>query len=135
ELLLTTGYPLRGHDDRDLTAWIADLADHGVSGLAIKLARYVDELPAAALELADRRGFPVVTLPGDLSLDVVINQGLTVVINGRADRSARAENVLQDLVGVVIAGGALDQLCQGVVRRLASAALVTTMDGRVLAHA
>lgn len=134
ELLLTTGYPLRTHDAGDLTTWIGDLADRGVSGLAIKLARYVDELPAEALELADSRGFPVVSLPGDLTFDDVIHQVLTVVINRRADTLARAEQVLQDLVGVVIAGGDLDQVCQGVVRHLASAALVTTMDGRVLAH-
>ena len=45
QLLLTTGYPLRGHDDGDLTAWIADLADHGVSGVAIKRARHIGLLP------------------------------------------------------------------------------------------
>lgn len=135
ELLLTTGYPLRGHDDQALGSWVDALADHGVSGVAIKLSRYVDELPAAALAEADRRGLPVVTLPGDVSFDDVINQVLTVVINRRADTLARAEQVLQDLVGVVIAGGDLDQVCQGVVRHLARAALVTTMDGRVLAHA
>jgi PucR family transcriptional regulator, purine catabolism regulatory protein len=135
ELLLTTGYPLRSHDDGALTAWIDDLADHGVAGVAIKRARYIEELPAQALDLADRRGFPVLTLPSDLSFDDVINQVLTVVINRRADTLARAEQVLQDLVGVVIAGGDLDQVCQGVVRHLARTALVTTMDGRVLAQA
>ena len=135
ELLLTTGYPLRAHDSGALVSWIGDLADHGVSGVAIKLSRYVEQLPAEALALADRRGFPVLTLPADLSFDDVINQVLTVVINRRADTLARAEQVLQDLVGVVIAGGDLDQVCQGVVRHLARTALVTTMDGRVLAHA
>jgi purine catabolism regulator len=134
ELLLTTGYPLRSHEGDDLTAWIADLDDHGLAGVAIKLARYVDELPAAALREADRRGFPVLALPFDLGFDDVITQVLTVVINRRADTLARAEQVLQDLVGVVIAGGDLDQVCQGVVRHLARTALVTTMDGRVLAH-
>ena len=135
ELLLTTGYPLRTHEGADLTAWIADLDDHGLSGVAIKLARYVDELPEAALREADRRGFPVLAIPFDLGFDDVITQVLTVVINRRADTLARAEQVLQDLVGVVIAGGDLDQVCQGVVRHLARTALVTTMDGRVLAHA
>ncbi len=135
ELLLTTGYPLRAHVESDMAQWIGDLDDHGLAGLAIKLARYVDELPAEALAEADRRGFPVVTIPEDLGFDDVINQVLTIVINRRADTLARAEQVLQDLVGVVIEGGDLDQVCQGVVRHLARTALVTTMDGRVLAHA
>ncbi|WP_131103706.1 PucR family transcriptional regulator [Ornithinimicrobium sufpigmenti] len=135
ELLLTTGYPLRTHEGHDLTDWIADLDDHGLAGVAIKLARYVDELPEAALREADRRGFPVLAIPFDLGFDEVITQVLTVVINRRADTLARAEQVLQDLVGVVIAGGDLDQVCQGVVRHLARTSLVTTMDGRVLASA
>jgi PucR family transcriptional regulator, purine catabolism regulatory protein len=135
ELLLTTGYPLRAHDEGALTSWISGLADHGVSAVALKLTRYVAELPAGALAEADRRALPVLALPDDLSFDDVINQVLTVVINRRADTLARAEQVLQDLVGVVIAGGDLDQVCQGVVRHLAHAALVTTMDGRLLASA
>src|SRR5690606_314526 len=102
ELLLTTGYPLRAHVETDMAEWIAALDDHGLAGLAIKLARYVDELPAEALAEADRRGFPVVTFPDDLGFDDVINQVLTIVINRRADTLARAEQVLQDLVGVVI---------------------------------
>ena len=135
ELLLTTGYPLRAHVETDMAEWIAALDDHGLAGLAIKLARYVDELPAEALAEADRRGFPVVTFPDGVGFDDVINQVLTIVINRRADTLARAEQVLQDLVGVVIEGGDLHQVCQGVVRHLARTALVTTMDGRVLAHA
>lgn len=135
ELLLTTGYPLQSHDVEDLIAWVNGLADAGVGGVGIKLARYVEELPAAALAEADRRGLPVLALPAEVSFDDVINQVLTRVINQRADTLARAEQVLQDLVGVVIAGGDLDQVCQGVVRHLARAALVTTMDGRVLASA
>lgn len=135
ELLLTTGYPLRGHEGDDLAAWIADLDDHELAGVAIKLARYVPALPDVALQEAERRGFPVLAIPFDLGFDEVITQILTVVLNRRADTLARAEQVLQDLVGVVIAGGDLDQVCQGVVRHLARTALVTTMDGRVLAHA
>lgn len=133
ELLLTTGYPLRPHED--LASWIGDLDDHGLSGVAVKFARYVDELPPEALAEADRRGLPVLSLPHGLGFDEVINQVLTVVLNRRAATLARAEQVLADLVGVVIAGGDLDQVCQGVVNHLAQAALVTTMDGRVLAAA
>lgn len=133
ELLLTTGYPLRG--TQDWAGWIRDLADHGLGAVAVKLARYVDELPAEALAEADQLDFPVLQLPDDVGFDDIINQVLTVVINRRTDTLARAEQVLQDLVGVVIAGGDLDQVCQGVVRHLATTAVVTTMDGRVLARA
>src|SRR4029453_12386837 len=44
ELLLTTGYPLRD-DAQRLVGLTADLADVGLSALAIKLHRYLDDLP------------------------------------------------------------------------------------------
>ena len=56
ELLLTTGYPLRAHVETDMAAWIADLDEHGLAGVAIKLARYVDELPAEALAMLEALG-------------------------------------------------------------------------------
>ena len=62
ELLLTTGYPLR--DDPDaLVALIGELDDRGLAAVAIKLHRYLDEVPAGLLEEADRRGFPVIEFP------------------------------------------------------------------------
>lgn len=133
ELLLTTGYPVRAQED--WPGWIADLERHGLAAVAIKFERYVDRLPPEALAEADRLGFPVLRLPDGRGFDDVMNQVLTLVLNRRADTLARAEQVLQDLVGVVIAGGDLDQVCQGVVHHLADTAVVTTMDGRVLAHA
>ena len=45
ELLLTTGYPLRDAPD-GLAALVRDLDAAGVSALAVKLRRYLDELPA-----------------------------------------------------------------------------------------
>lgn len=133
ELLLTTGYPLRQHGD--LAAWIRELDEHGLAGVAVKLHRYVDRLPDEALAEADRLGLPVLSLPAGLGFDDVMNTVLTLVLNRRADTLARAEQVLDDLVGVVISGGGLDQVCVGMVRHLADSALVTSMDGRVLARA
>ncbi|AXH96854.1 PucR family transcriptional regulator [Ornithinimicrobium avium] len=133
ELLLTTGYPLRQHGD--LVAWVRALDARGLAGVAVKLHRYVDRLPPEALAEADRLGLPVLALPEELGFDDVMNTVLTLVLNRRAVTLARAEQVLDDLVGVVISGGDLDRVCEGMVRHLAEAALVTSMDGRVLARA
>ena len=133
ELLLTTGYPLRQHGD--LVEWVRALDAHGLAGVAVKFHRYVDRLPQEVLDEADRLGLPVLALPSALGFDDVMNTVLTLVLNRRAVTLARAEQVLDDLVGVVISGGDLDQVCVGMVRHLADAALVTSMDGRVLAQA
>src|SRR5215207_2639188 len=62
ELLLTTGYPLR-EDPESLVGLICELDDRGVSAVAIKLHRYLDEVPAGMLAEADRRGLPVIEFP------------------------------------------------------------------------
>src|SRR5258707_14805623 len=62
ELLLTTGYPLRD-EPAELVRLVAELDDRGLAALAIKLHRYLDEIPAGMLEEADRRGFPLIEFP------------------------------------------------------------------------
>ena len=57
ELLLTTGYPLR--DDPDaLVALVGELDDRGLAALAIKLHRYLDEVPAGAARRGRPAGLP-----------------------------------------------------------------------------
>src|SRR6188768_4008638 len=54
EMLLTTGYPLRD-DPAALVRLVGELDDRGLSALAIKLHRYLDEVPPGLLAEADRR--------------------------------------------------------------------------------
>lgn len=133
QLLLTTGYPLR--QTGDLGSFVADLHARGLAALGIKLNRYLDELPAEALRRADELDFPLIGLPDGIGFDEILNQVLSRVLNRRAGDLARNEQVVGDLVDIVISGGDLSTVCAGLVTALASAAVVTTIDGRVLASA
>ena len=61
EVLLTTLYPLR-----DDLAGVADLVRRlhaaALSALVVRLGRYVDHIPAAAVEAADELGFPIIVV-------------------------------------------------------------------------
>src|SRR5262245_55780351 len=48
ELLLTTGYPLRD-DPAALVRLVGELDDRGLAAIAIKLHRYIDEIPPEML--------------------------------------------------------------------------------------
>lgn len=62
ELVLTTGIALPDEPER-LRAYIADLAEVGVSGLMIELGRrYASVLPPALLAAAEELGLPVIVL-------------------------------------------------------------------------
>jgi len=134
ELLLTTGYPLRGVP-HSLPVLVGELAARGLAGMAVKLGRYLEELPASMLEEADRVGLPVIALPDDVGFDEIITQVLTEVLNRQAAMLARAEDAHRALVQIVLTGGGLDRLCEELVGIFGGAAMVTTADGRVLASA
>jgi purine catabolism regulator len=134
ELLLTTGYPLR-HTPQALADLVGDLDDRGLAALAIKLHRYIDDLPAAMLAEADRRGFPIILVPDGVGFDDILNQVLTDVIDRQAAMRERAEEVHRVLVQVVLDGGGPHELVHELARVLAGPVMVTTPDGRVVAQA
>jgi len=132
ELLLTTGYRLRSVPDT-LPALVHELAHRGLAGIAVKLGRDREQLPAAMLAEADRVGLPIIALPDDVGFDDVINQVLTAVLNRQAAVLARADEVHRALLDIVLTGGGLDMLCAELAGILSGAAMVTSTDGRVVA--
>jgi purine catabolism regulator len=133
ELLLTTGYPLR-NAPQTLADLVDELDDRGLAAIAIKLGRYIDELPAQMLAAADRLGFPIVMLPKEVAFDDILNQVLTDVLNRQAAVLARSEEVHRALVQVVLAGGGLREVTDELFGLLGGAVLVTGPDGHVLAE-
>ncbi len=134
ELLLTAGYPVRDEPEA-LGDLIEGLHDRGVTALAIKLGRYIDAVPQAVLERADRLGFPVVSLPAHVSFDDVLTDVLGDLANRQAKALARAERVHRRLVDVVLTGGGLAAVAEALSDALAAVVLVTTPDGREIASA
>jgi len=134
ELLLTTGYPLR-HNPDALVDLVAELDDRGLAALAIKLHRYLDEVPPSMLAEADRRGFPIIEFPAGVGFDDVLNEVLSEMLNRQAAVLARSEEVHRALVSVVLEGGELADLATELARILGGSIVVTSPEGQVLAQA
>ncbi len=158
ELLLTTGFPLRAAstangvsgtgsalsaqgsgdgaaiDPAAFSRLITELDGHGLAAIAIKLGRYLDELPAAVLEMADRIGMPVLRLPDDVAFDDVITDVFTELIDRQTGALARADELHRALAAIVLEGGDLPQIADEVARLLDAAVLICTPDGRVQAE-
>src|SRR3954467_4129027 len=90
ELLLTTGYPLRD-DPAALVDLVAELDARGLAAIAIKLHRYLDEVPPAMLAEADRRGFPILEFPDGVGFDDVLHEVLSELLNRQATVLARSD--------------------------------------------
>ncbi|MBA3367124.1 MAG: PucR family transcriptional regulator ligand-binding domain-containing protein [Geodermatophilaceae bacterium] len=133
ELILTTGYPLR-QSPTSLTGLVGDLDDRGLAAFAIKLARYIDELPAQMLADADRRGFPVILLPDDVGFDDILNQVLTEILNKQAAALAHSDEVHRAIIATVLAGGGLDEVTAKAATLLSRADVVAIgSEGAILA--
>lgn len=134
ELLLTTAYPLRGRSET-LTDLVAELDKVGLAGLGVKLGRYLDELPAPMLVLADRLGFPIVRLPEDVSFDDIFDEVLTGLLNRQARKLARSEEIHRAFLQLVLRGGGLEEIAADLAALLDGPAAIIAEDGTVLATA
>lgn len=132
ELMLTTGYPLRGRS-AELPGLVAALDERGLAALGVKLHRYLDELPDEMLAEADRRALPIILLPEHVGFDELLDQVLGEVLNRQAALLERLERQHRSLVSVVLDGGGLEELAREVAATVDGPVLITTTDGRVLA--
>jgi PucR family transcriptional regulator, purine catabolism regulatory protein len=134
EFLLTTAYPLRGRPDT-LPQLVEGLDDAGLSGLGIKLGRYLDEVPAGVLDVAEARGFPVVQLPDGVSFDEIFNEVLTGILNRQAQKLARSERIHRAFLQLVLRGHGVVELARDLAELVDGPAAVVDLDGEVLGAA
>lgn len=131
ELLLTTGYPIKDAPS-SLTDLVESLDRRGLAGLAIKLGRYLDELPSQMLRTADERGFPILLIDNNCGFDDVMNDVLTAILHKQALAIERSEAIHQALIATVLAGGGLSEVCRDAARLLNAPVLIEDPSGRVL---
>ena len=134
EFLLTTAYPLRDRAGA-LPGLLAELDDAGLAGVGVKLGRYLDQLPPAALELADERGMPLVQLPDDVGFDEILNEVLTGILNRQAQALARSERIHNAFLQLVLRGHGLPEIARDLARLVDAPAAIIDRDGVVLAGA
>ena len=92
DFLISTLYPIHS-DKRKLEVFIPRLVSLGLSGLGVKLNRYVDRVPPACLEEADRLGFPVIVLPEGSNFSSQINTFLKESLHRKIGRASCRERV------------------------------------------
>ena len=115
EFLLTTGYPLP-REPAEFCRLVDQLAANGLAGLGVKLDEYLSEVPAAAIELADAAGFPIVVIPRAAPLDDVLSQAFETIVNRQAAALAKTQEIHDVFLGVALTGGGLAKLADGAGR-------------------
>lgn len=127
ELLLTTAYPLRD-DPVALDALLPELADRGLAGIALKPARYIQAIPPAMIEAADRHDFPLIELPPGASFNEIITAILTVILNAQAARLQRSAEIHDRFTSIVLSGGGLREIAEALAELIGRP--VAIVDGQ-----
>ncbi len=123
EFLLTTGYPLP-RQPGEFGRLIEQLAANGLAGLGVKLDEYLAEVPADAVELADRAAFPIIVIPPTSPLDDVLSQTFETIVNRQATALARRQQIHDAFLRVALTGGGLARLSDELAEILPGADVV-----------
>jgi purine catabolism regulator len=126
ELLLTTGLPVETPDaQRD---YIARLADHGLAGLGFGVGFGHDEVPAALVEAAAERDFPLIEIPYDTPFIAVTEKAFARLVNEQYALLQRSIAVQERLQRIVLSERGLDAIASALATLIGGTTIV--FDGR-----
>lgn len=111
ELLLTTAYPIKD-DEGGQARLVPALNDRGLSGLAIKPKRFINEIPDVMIQQADALDFPLIQLPQDAKFNEILVPLVSEIINRQAARLRRTDEIHKKLTQIVLRGESLDKILE-----------------------
>jgi purine catabolism regulator len=126
ELLLTTGMQLE--DDRSQREFVNRLADAQLSGLGFGTGFRHASVPAALLEAAAEREFPVFEVPYDVPFIAITEAAFTQLVNEQYAVLRRALAAHERLERIVLSERGLEALAAALASLVGGAVLV--FDGR-----
>ncbi|NMB03820.1 MAG: PucR family transcriptional regulator [Tissierellia bacterium] len=126
ELILTTAYSIRD-DIEMLNELIPRLKAKKVAGLAIKIKRYVEEIPASVLETSNTENFPLLSLPIDVAFGDLMAKALTKILNRQTDLLIEMDNFNNNVKDIMLRGGDLHEIAK-MIAELTKSPLAITED-------
>jgi PucR family transcriptional regulator, purine catabolism regulatory protein len=109
ELVLSTMFAVKGDLERQ-REFCRRVMMAGAAALFVKTTRFVDNVPRDVLELAEKRGFPIIEVPQGLRWTRLMQDATEVIINRQASQLEKSQSIHRDLLGVVIRGGGWQEL-------------------------
>jgi purine catabolism regulator len=133
ELVLSTGIALPD-DDRLLAAYVAELAEVGVAGLAVELGRrYAGSLPAALVAAARRSGLPLIAFEREVAFIEITEAVHARIIDAQLDELRASERLHEIFTELSVAGASADEVVGQAAALAGRPVILTDLSHRVLA--
>ncbi|MBT2290743.1 PucR family transcriptional regulator ligand-binding domain-containing protein [Paenibacillus albidus] len=130
-MLLTTAYSIR-HDPSLLTALVHTLDSLGAAALAIKPARFLKEIPQAAIEASNACGLPIVEIPPEIPYTDITQPVMELLLGRQAMLLRRAEEVYRTLTTMVLENSGIQAVSDNVAEFLKAPVALVDNDRRII---
>ena len=110
-LLLTTGYAFKDNP-MELGKLILQMSKYPCAGIAIKLKRFINEIPKEVVDLANTLEFPIIQIPPSLTLGSVAHQLLSFIWDTKIEELFYAIHIHKKFTDMMIKGYNLQSLIE-----------------------
>jgi PucR family transcriptional regulator, purine catabolism regulatory protein len=133
ELVLSTGIALPD-DERLLAAYITELAEVGVAGLAIELGRrYAGSLPAALVAAAKDAGLPLIAFEREVAFIEITEAVHARIIDAQLDALRVSERLHEMFTELSVAGASPEEIVRQAAAMAGRPVILADLSHRVLA--
>lgn len=109
EFLITTAYFAKDNPS-ELADLIRRVNAVGAAALGIKLLRFIDDVPAEVIRVANELDFPLIALPPEAAFVDIINTVLTSIVNQQAKRLELSEQIHRAFTQQALLGGSTQEI-------------------------
>jgi purine catabolism regulator len=133
ELVLSTGIALPD-DEPLLAAYVTELAEVGVAGLAVELGRrYTGSLPAALVAAAARTGLPLIAFEREVAFIEITEAVHARIIDAQLDELRVSERLHEMFTELSVAGASPEEIIQQAAALAGRPVILADLSHRVLA--
>lgn len=109
ELVITTAFMVKDNENA-LLEFIKLLGQKGVTALCIKTGRYITEIPASAIALADQIHLPLLSVPFKYSFAEIINPVLSQIVNLQTEKLVHANIIHSKFTELAVNNATIPQI-------------------------
>jgi PucR family transcriptional regulator, purine catabolism regulatory protein len=133
ELVLSTGIALPD-DERLLAAYITELAEVGVAGLAVELGRrYAGSLPSALVAAAQQAGLPLIAFEREIAFIEITEAVHARIIDAQLDELRVSERLHEMFTELSMAGASPEEVVRQAAALAGRPVIVADLSHQVLA--
>jgi purine catabolism regulator len=133
ELLLTSGLGLVGASDEQLRAYVASVAERGITALMFQLGRNFWSIPQPLLHEAEQHDVVLIALHQVVPFIQVTETVHELLINDEVSRLRRGEQICTQLTESLQSGGGMQSLLRQVAVLAGCPAVLLDGDDRIVA--